>query len=222
MANKGWIGNEVSDIEDHPEATETSNEQVLPNVILVEFNFTNGKRIPSGIPRKERTNTVVKEAARGFQFPGSYQKDLGKVETGEHKEVDNVTVRQFVREIGKQGYKLSGETHYFKKDNGKGFTVITEWIRTSEIAKIPEETMYGIRVLTEIFGWKFCHLWQNPAEKGKTVWAVNLMHIMLPDEIRKTNIKDLSLKKWIHSPVYNRQEVNPCKNSKPRRIKLKR
>lgn len=219
--NNDWNngnGSKVPGIDDRPETAETNNKQVLPDVVLVKLNLTNEKRIPKGIPKKERTKATVKEAARGMEVSGSFEKvRKDRVDTGVHKEISNVIVKQFLHELREAGYKLSENTHYFKKNNGKrGFTVVTEWTKTTEIATIPEKTMEGIKILTEMFGYKNCHLWQNPAENGKTVWTVNLGGL-IPPPLR--TVKDLSFRKWVSPPVYTRQEtVDPYENKKPRKL----
>jgi len=199
-AFKGNWAEEVPGIKDRPGITETNAEQV-PEVILVKFNFTNERWVPKGIQKKERTQSGIKEADRGFKVPGSYERVRpGRVDTGKHQEVRNVVVKQFLNELKEAGFCLTG-SHYFEKES-KGYTVVTEWTHAPlPIEKgISEETREGLRVLSEIFGWGVCHLWQNPrdAVTSKIVWTVNLTNLVIPAKFDQ-NTKALSFKRWASS-----------------------
>ena len=197
-----WTAEGTSGIKSRPEETETNVEQALfPEVVLVKFNFTNPRWFPKGTQRKERTKAMVKETDRGFQVPGSYERVRpGRVDTGNHQEVRNVLVKQFLNELKDAGFCLTG-SHYFEKE-GRGYTVVTEWTRAPLPIKteISEETIEGLRVLSEVFGWGICHLWQNPRDEvtSKLVWTVNLTNLVIPAKME--NEKFLSFKRWVSGP----------------------
>lgn len=199
-ASKSNWAEETPGIKDRPGATETNVEQV-PEVILVKFTFTNSRWVPKGIPRKERTKTVIKEVDRSFKVPGSYEKVRpGRVDTGDHQKIRSVTVNQFIREIRENGFYLTG-CHYFEKENG-GYATVTEWTHAPLPIKteIPEEIREGLRALSEIFGWGICHLWKNPRDviTKKVVWTVNLTNLIIPAKFGQ-DMRPLSFKKWVSS-----------------------
>jgi len=80
--------------------------------------------------------------------------------------------------------------------------VVTEWTRAPLPIKteISEETIEGLRVLSEVFGWGICHLWQNPRDEvtSKIVWTVNLTNLVIPAKFGQ-DMKPLSFKKWVSS-----------------------
>jgi hypothetical protein len=176
-----------------------------PDMILVKFYFTNPKRIPLGIPLKEkkevRGGLTIKDIRRGMVNYRSFQRlRQGKVDTGTHEEVKYVKLLQFIQEIEKAGYRLV-DCHYFEQQTTFGkkkFTVVMGYSRLSTNGvQFSPETMKGVRGLLSIY-WKICHLWQNPPENGKIVWTVNLMHL-LPNTAPDAQIKSLSFKRWLNA-----------------------
>lgn len=206
---ENWNGKEVSgsEIKGRPEATEINTEQTQPDVVLVKLFFTNEERIPKGIPKKERTRVITKEANRGFQTPGSFEKHRkDRVDTGKSTQVRDVSVKEFISELREAEFRLSSNPHYFEKKKGgySQYIVVTEWTRTKNqiLPEIPEETMTGIKILTDMFAWETCQLWKNPWDpvSKKMVWTVNLMHVLLPEQRQKVRLRPLSFNRWVFGP----------------------
>jgi len=209
--SESWTSKEVSgsDIKGRPGATEVNAKQTQPDVILVKFFFTNEERIPQGIPKKERSRVITKEASRGFQVPGSFEKfRKDRVDTGKSTQVRNVSVKKFISELRKAGFKLSSNPHYFEKNKGgySQYIVVTEWTKTDQVLpEIPEGIITGLKILTDAFAWEIANLWKNPWDPvgKKMVWTVNLAHVLLPEERQKRTLKSLSLNRWLH-PVFRK------------------
>jgi hypothetical protein len=142
----------------------------------------------------------LKEIERGIKNPGSYGRIRQmRVDTGNHIQVKYVNLKRFIKEIKEAGYQLV-DCHYFEKQTtfGRKFTVVTVYSRLplpNEV-QFSVETMRGVRELISLT-WKFCHLWKNPAENGKTVWTINLMHIF--PNTTTTQLKSLSFKRWLNA-----------------------
>lgn len=168
-----------------------------PDVILVKFNFTNEKRIPRGIPRKEREEgglgLTIKDMNRGLRNPGSFEKvRKGRVDTGRSTQINNVSLRSFVEEMKRFGYGIT-QAHYFEKATKSGekkFVVVLQYCSTeTEVAEISAEIKDLI-----VLSWRFCYLWKNPCENERTTWTVNLMHVITDTN---TQANPLSFKKWL-------------------------
>lgn len=174
-----------------------------PEVVLVKLFFTNEKWIPGGIPKKENLVRVAKETQRGLQVAGSFQRVREeRVDTGELTEVRNVNVLRFLKELVRAGYGLSNNIHYFEKSKGgySQFTLVTEWVKGKE-TEVSQDLMYELRMLVQVFGWESAKLWKNPYDpvSKKTVWTVNLLHIIPPEKAREKNLTSLSFDRWVRS-----------------------
>lgn len=203
MATKDWRGSdEVSDLKDRPETAEIiDSEQVQPEVVLAKFFLTNPKWIPEGIKLKNSVKRIVKEIDRGTKSEGSFGRFRSeRVDTTLPTTVYNAKVRRFTDELAKEGFVMS-DVHYFEIDKGTytQYQVVTEWTRDKDKLEISEKTMEGVDILIKILAWRECNLFKNERDPvtGKLVWTMNAKKIILPEEARGMNIKDLSFRRWI-------------------------
>ncbi|NCQ16298.1 hypothetical protein GW814_01420, partial [Candidatus Falkowbacteria bacterium] len=82
-------------------------QEVYPNVVLLEFQFTNSKLVPPSAQRVERNEPKLVE-----------KRQKNGIASGEHGKGELVTVKEFVKQLFGLGYKPA-DLHFYVKDSDK-------------------------------------------------------------------------------------------------------
>lgn len=148
--------------------------------VLVKFQVTNPKLL-AGIPPKKRNEEAIqaKRAASGFENQGVRK---GVVDTGNHREYQNVSVSKLINTLRRNTHPLT-DLHYFIKGEGynKKYVVVATFDHGTPVNGT------AIDNLVES-AWGHCHVWFNPND---TI-TVNCLHRM-PAEQRPTTVKEIEL-----------------------------
>jgi len=128
-----------------------------PDMVLLEFQFTNRGLIPPSAKRVIRNEKAVVE-----------KRQNNGVKEGEHGQADQVTVRPFVRQLFGLNYKVADLHFYVKNNSPKGgsskprFVLVVNFTRNGAVVGLSGEDIKILSQLIDKDAWDHFHLFKNP------------------------------------------------------------
>ena len=132
-------------------------QEVYPNVVLLEFQFTNSKLVPPSAQRVERNELKLVE-----------KRQKNGIASGEHGKGELVTVKEFVKQLFGLGYKPA-DLHFYVKDSDKArgsskssFVLVINFTKNGAVVGLQRE---DVKILTQLIdkdAWGYIHQFFNP------------------------------------------------------------
>jgi len=132
-------------------------QEVYPNVVLLEFQFTNSKLVPPSAQRVERNEPKLVE-----------KRQKNGIVSGEHGKGELVTVKEFVKQLFGLGYKPA-DLHFYVKDSDKArgsskssFVLVINFTKNGAVVGLQRE---DVKILTQLIdkdAWGYIHQFFNP------------------------------------------------------------
>lgn len=146
-------------------------QEVYPNVVLLEFQFTNRNLVPPSAHRVLRDENKLTE-----------RRQVNGVAAGEHGKAELVTVKAFVKQLFSLGYKPA-DLHFYVKasDKSKGisktrFVVVVNFTRNGKVVGLQSEDVKILSQLIDKDAWGYIHQFPNP----NGITSIHLLH-RVPD-----------------------------------------
>ena len=133
-------------------------QEVYPNVVLLEFQFTNSKLVPPSAQRVERNEPKLVE-----------KRQKNGIASGEHGKGELVTVKEFVKQLFGLGYKPADLHFYVKKSdkangsNKSRFVLVINFTKNGAI--VVDLRGEDVKILTQLIdkdAWGYIHQFFNP------------------------------------------------------------
>jgi len=132
-------------------------QEVYPNVVLLEFQFTNSKLVPPSAHCVERNEPKLVE-----------KRQKNGIASGEHGKGELVTVKEFVKQLFGLGYKPA-DLHFYVKDSDKArgsskssFVLVINFTKNGAVVGLQRE---DVKILTQLIdkdAWGYIHQFFNP------------------------------------------------------------
>ena len=146
-------------------------KEVYPNIVLLEFQFTNRNLVP---PSAHRVLRDEKKLTEKLQANG--------VAAGEHGKGELVTVKEFVKQLFSLGYKPA-DLHFYVKEGNKAngssksrFVLVINFTKNGAVVGLQKEDVIILTQLIDKDAWGYIHQFPNP----NGVTSIHCLH-RVPD-----------------------------------------